>query len=105
MLDLFGEPHQYAEGKKVLQRNDTTGIREATSLVKTTREAKANGFGFSEVMSGYIHVGEGIEGDKIEDYETAAKTAKGLCEEARFFLSVKAWNTETSELFFFLQSI
>ncbi|KAH7393666.1 hypothetical protein BKA64DRAFT_578312 [Cadophora sp. MPI-SDFR-AT-0126] len=95
MLDLFGEPRQYAEGKKVLQRNDTTGIREATSLVKATREAKSIGFGFSEVMSGYIHVGEGIQGDKIEDYETAAKTAKGLCEEARFFLSVKAWNTET----------
>ncbi|KAL2068473.1 hypothetical protein VTL71DRAFT_16571 [Oculimacula yallundae] len=95
MLDLFGEPHQYAEGKKVLQRNDTTGLRDATSLVRSTREAKANGFGFSEVMSGYIHVGEGIEGDKIEDFETAAKIAKGLCEEARFFLSVKAWNTET----------
>ncbi|KAK0099562.1 hypothetical protein ONS96_008063 [Cadophora gregata f. sp. sojae] len=95
MLDLFAEPHQYAEGKKVLQRKDTTGIREAISLVKATREAKANGFGFSEVMSGYIHVGEGIEGDKIEDYETAAKTAKGLCEEARFFLSVKAWDTHT----------
>ncbi|XMA12769.1 hypothetical protein WAI453_005560 [Rhynchosporium graminicola] len=95
MLDLFAEPHQYAGGKKTLQRNDTTGLRDATSLVKATREAKANGFGFSEVMSGYIHVGEGIEGDKIEDFETAAKTAKGLCEEARFFLSVKAWDTET----------
>ncbi|KAH6699057.1 hypothetical protein BKA61DRAFT_496631 [Leptodontidium sp. MPI-SDFR-AT-0119] len=95
MLDLFGEPHQYAENKKVLQRKDTTGIRDATSLVKATREVKANGFGFSEVMSGYIHVGEGIEGDKIEDFETAAKTAKGLCEEARFFLSVKAWDTDT----------
>ncbi|KAI9049250.1 hypothetical protein LZ554_007097 [Drepanopeziza brunnea f. sp. 'monogermtubi'] len=95
MLDLFAEPHQYAPAKKVLQRSDTTGIREATSLVTRTREAKSNGFGFSEVMSGYIHVGEGIEGCKIEDYQTAAKTAKGLCEEARFFLSVKAWDTET----------
>ncbi|KAI6708206.1 hypothetical protein JHW43_009264 [Diplocarpon mali] len=88
MLDLFAEPHQYAESKAVLQRKDTTGIREATSLVRHTREGKAKGFGFSEVMSGYIHVGEGIEGGKIEDYQTAAKTAKGLCEEARFFLIV-----------------
>jgi hypothetical protein len=46
-------------------------------------------------MSGYIHVGDGLEGDKIEDYQTAAKTARSLCEEARFFLSVKAWDTET----------
>lgn len=96
MLDLFAEPHQYASAKTMLQRNDTTGLREATSLVTKTREAQSNGFGFSEVMSGYVHVGEGIEGCKIEDYQTAAKTAKGLCEEARFFLSVKAWNTETS---------
>jgi hypothetical protein len=49
-------------------------------------------------MSGYIHVGAGLDRDAIEDYETAAKTARGLCEEARFFLSVKAWDTEKSEL-------
>lgn len=95
ILDLFAEPHQYRSKKKRLQRKDTKRISDATDLVKATREAKANGFGFSEVMSGYIHVGGGIEGDKQEDYETAAKTARGLCEEARFFLSVKAWDTET----------
>jgi choline dehydrogenase-like flavoprotein len=95
ILDLFAEPHQYNSEKKSLRRKDTKRISEATELIKATRKAKTNGFGFSEVMSGYIHVGEGVEGDKQEDYETAAKTARGLCEEARFFLSVKAWDTET----------
>ncbi|KUJ19631.1 FAD/NAD(P)-binding domain-containing protein [Mollisia scopiformis] len=95
VLDLFAEPHQYASDKKILSRTDTQRITDASDWVKTTRHNKASGFGFSEVMSGYIHVGDGIEGDKLEDYETAAKTAKGLCEEARFFLSVKAWDTET----------
>jgi choline dehydrogenase-like flavoprotein len=95
VLDLFAEPHQYVRGIQVLERRNTKRISEATELVRATRAAKANGFGFSEVMSGYIHVGDGLEGEKIEDYQTAAKTARSLCEEARFFLSVKAWDTET----------
>ena len=97
ILDLFAEPHQYADGMRQLQRVNTTGIATATTIVDDTRAAKANGFGFSEVMSGYIHVGDGLDGDKIEDYETAAKTARGLCEESRFFLSVKAWDTNKSK--------
>lgn len=96
-LDLFADPHQYAQESRQLERVDTKDIFDATRLVEATRAAKANGFGFSEVMSGFIHVGEGIQGDKIEDYETAAKTAKGLCQGARFFLSVKAWDTDTSK--------
>jgi choline dehydrogenase-like flavoprotein len=97
ILDLFAEPHQYADDVRQLQRVDTTGIATATTIIDDTRAAKANGFGFSEVMSGYVHVGDGLDGDKIEDYETAAKTARGLCEEARFFLSVKAWDTNESK--------
>ncbi|KAH6684085.1 hypothetical protein B0J14DRAFT_646000 [Halenospora varia] len=94
ILDLFAEPHQYAASARQLDRQDTVRISDATDLVAKTQAAKKNGFGFSEVMSGYIHVGDGIQGDKIEDYETAAKTARGLCEEARFFLSVQAFDTE-----------
>jgi hypothetical protein len=95
ILDLFAAPHQY---KKIIpRRQDTERIAEAEMIVKATREAHVSGFGFSEVMSGYIHVDDGLDGEAIEDYETAAKTARGLCEEARFFLSVKAWDTEKSE--------
>jgi hypothetical protein len=96
VLNLFGEPGQYDDFDEChkLRRADTARLAKAQSVIERTREAKANGFGFSEVMSGYIHVGDGIEGDMLSDYETAAKTAKGLCEQARFFLSVKAWDTE-----------
>lgn len=97
ILDLFAEPHQYEEGKRKLHRTDTHDFAAATSLVAATRADQSNGFGFSEVMSGFVHVGEGIEGEKTEDYETAAQTAKGLCQAARFFLSVKAWDTAKSK--------
>jgi len=99
ILDFTKGPHQYAEDMRQLDRQDTVRIAEARELVNETQASKAKGFGFSEVMSGYIHVGEEHEilGDKLEDYETAAKTARGLCEEARFFLSVQAWDTETSK--------
>jgi hypothetical protein len=98
ILDLFAPPHQYTQEKKVLRRKDTKRIADAADLVKCTREAHVSGFGFSEVMSGYIHVEKGLNGEEIEDYQTAAKTARGLCEEARFFLSVKSWDTEKSKL-------
>lgn len=97
ILNLFAEPGQFPEEFKQLHRANTSRITRAYHEVERTKAEKADGFGFSEVMSGYIHVGEGVEGDKIEDFETAAKTAKGLCEQARFFLSIKAWNTETSK--------
>jgi choline dehydrogenase-like flavoprotein len=95
ILDLFGKPGQFSDDNLRLRRVETTRIKTATELVDSTRAMKSNGFGFSEVMSGYIHIGEGIQGDKLTDYETAAKTARGLCEEARFFLSVKAWDVST----------
>jgi hypothetical protein len=94
ILDLFGEPGQYDKKDELrLQRSMTMRTEAAVNVVERTKTSRTNGFGFSEVMSGYIHVGEGIEGGKFSDYQTAAKTAKGLCEQARFFLSVHAWDT------------
>lgn len=95
ILNLFEPPGQFSDETLRLRRVNTTKIAEASALVANTRSEKASGIGFSEIMSGYIHYGIGIEGDKQADYETAANTARGLCEEARFFLSVKAWATET----------
>lgn len=77
ILDLFADPHQYVSKEKPLQRKETKRISEARELIRATREAKANGFGFTEVMSGYVHIGAGVEGEKQADYETAAKTARG----------------------------
>jgi choline dehydrogenase-like flavoprotein len=102
ILNLFGKPGQFEDDFALIERVNTIGIATATEEVETTEAAEANGIGFSEVMTGYIHVGDGIEGDKIEDFETAAKTAEGLCEQARFFLSVKAWDTMLSKLYEFL---
>lgn len=98
-LDLFAEPGQYKKAScSPPTHQDTLKIRNARDLVKDTVARKANGFGFSEVMSGYIHIGDGVEGDKPEDFETAARTARGLCEEARFMLSVQAFDTNMSKL-------
>lgn len=98
VLNLLGNPGQFEDDFALVQRVNTIGIMAATEQIKKTKEAEASGIGFSEVMSGYIHVGEGIHGDKIEDFETAERIAEGLCEESRFFLSVKAWDTFLSEL-------
>ncbi|RDW87272.1 FAD protein [Coleophoma crateriformis] len=103
-LDLFGDP-QYPLEERVSRNNmdsmktadlddEEKKISIAKTLIEETRLTQASGYGFSEIMSGYIHVGDGLVGSKREDYETAAKTARGLCESARFFLSVKAWDTE-----------
>jgi choline dehydrogenase-like flavoprotein len=99
ILNLFGAPGQFIDSFAPVHRVNTIGISTATREIEDTKAAETDGFGFSEVMTGYIHVGEGIQGDKIEDFETAAKTAKGLCEQARFFLSVKTWNTLLSKLY------
>ncbi|KAH8597036.1 glucose-methanol-choline oxidoreductase-like protein [Bisporella sp. PMI_857] len=97
ILDLFQPPGQFSDETLRLRprRVDTLRIATASELVATTKSEKASSFGFTEVMSGYIHYGDGVQGDKVADYETAAKTARGLCEQARFFLSVKAWDVET----------
>ncbi|KAG9229136.1 hypothetical protein BJ875DRAFT_388006 [Amylocarpus encephaloides] len=93
ILDLFGTPGQYTKKQMRPSRHDTINIAKAKELIDETEARMAAGFGFSEVMSGHIHIGDGVEGDKIEDYETAARTARGLCEEARFFLSVQTFDT------------
>lgn len=98
VLDLFGKPGQFEDDFSPIHRVNTIGIAAATEQVVRAEDVEANGIGFSEVMTGYIHVGDGIKGDKIEDFETAAKTAEGLCEQSRFFLSVKAWDTMLSKL-------
>jgi hypothetical protein len=77
-LDLFGEP------AFPMAEEETA---EAESLIKESIATKSGGIAFTEVMSGFIHVGE-----DIKDFELAAKTARGLSESAKFFLSVKSWN-------------
>jgi len=87
MLDLFGPPKQSIP--------TDTAISSVEDLSNQAQATKVGGISFSEIMSGHIHVGTGFSGRRKEDFELAARTARGLCEGARFFLSVKAFNTET----------
>ncbi|KAL5350902.1 hypothetical protein ACLOAV_004475 [Pseudogymnoascus australis] len=80
ILNLFGRP-----SFPVL---DNTDLQATEEIISDATDNQTSGIGFTEVMSGFIHIG-----DDIEDFETAAKVAQSGCEAAKFFLSVKSWNT------------
>ena len=56
------------------------------------QENGAHGFSFTEIMSGFIHVG-----GEMESYEVAERVARGRSESARVFLSVKTENVQQSK--------
>jgi hypothetical protein len=60
--------------------------------IEKSIENKIPGVGFSEVMTGFIHVGR-----DVTDFEIATKLARSCCESARFFLTVKSWDTAECE--------
>lgn len=91
ILDLFGEPTRSKNPQHAKE------LLSASKFVKETQLSKKSGFGFSEVMEGYIHVGDNMDGDEKGDFEVAARTARGLCEGARFFLSVRSWDEQRSK--------
>ena len=68
---------------------DDEDLEATERLIVQAKGDKTSGIGFTEVMSGFIHVG-----NEIEDFDLATKVARSNCEAARFFLSVKSWNTE-----------
>jgi hypothetical protein len=80
-LNLFGKP-------KFPVLHDTD-LQATESLINDARDDQASGIGFTEVMSGFIHIG-----DDVDDFELATKIARSGCEAARFFLSVKSWDIE-----------
>ena len=98
ILNLFGQPkHPYVDSApKPLEQIEEQGVRAARDQIAQAMDYKAAGFGFTEVMSGFVHRDpEGaLIADKKETYERAYRTAKSLCEAARFFLSVQAFDTE-----------
>ena len=65
-------------------------------LIAEAKDDLTSGIGFTEVMSGFIHVGDAVKnfGRNIPDFEIATKIGRSNCEAARFFLSVKSWNTD-----------
>jgi hypothetical protein len=96
-LDLFGEPQnaptaQELEPDDVEEIQEDRAISDMSAMIRNAKDIDAGGFGFTEVMSGYIHKGDGMMGDKKETYEIAYRMGKSLCESARFFLSIQSYN-------------
>lgn len=107
LLDLFGSPKHPKYRRKrchaercvqLVEREEEEEIYHAHKSISSARRLKDGGFGFTEVMSGHIHRLHNSNGsfrDHIDDYELAARTARSMCETARFFLSVQAFNTRS----------
>lgn len=81
---MFGSP------KFRLPRDD--GIEKLSNTIAQTQDNRTSGVGFSEVMAGFIHAGR-----DVGDFDIATKLARSQCESARFFLSVKSWDTSERE--------
>ena len=78
--------------------SESEGVDEATKTIERASRLRAGGFGFTEVMSGFLHSVDSatsatFSSDERHVYEAAYRRAEGLCEGARFFLSVQAFDT------------
>lgn len=97
ILDLFGEPAHKPRWDESCSDDDEgeeiSSIQGVTEVINQCDAIKASGFGFTEVMSGFVHYDKQMIEDKRETYELAYRAAKSLCESARFFLSVQAFST------------
>ncbi|KAI1104865.1 FAD/NAD(P)-binding domain-containing protein [Jackrogersella minutella] len=102
VLDLFGSP-QFKHHHKSCRRpepaedaSETAKMHSAKNAIISARRTNDSGFGFTEVMSGFIHRDKGLKRDNVDTYELAARTAKSLSETARFFLSVQSFNIRST---------
>ncbi|KAI9713479.1 MAG: hypothetical protein M1820_000861 [Bogoriella megaspora] len=68
--------------------DEMAAVKQAEEQIDEARLAGKAGTIFSEVMKGFIHIG-----DEIEDFEVAANMAEDDCADAHFFLSVHAWDS------------
>ncbi|KAI2629102.1 FAD/NAD(P)-binding domain-containing protein [Hypomontagnella submonticulosa] len=99
-LDLFGSPeHDHHRGKNgwkehIEEAQEVERLQNASNAISAAQRMNDTGFGFTEVMSGFIHKDKGLKRDNIDTYELAARTAKSLSETARFFLSVQSFNVK-----------
>ncbi|KAL9066065.1 MAG: hypothetical protein Q9157_007266 [Trypethelium eluteriae] len=68
--------------------DDLAAIKKAEAEIDEARAAGKAGTIFTEVMKGYIHIG-----DEIDDFEVAFDQARSETADAHFYLSVHAWDT------------
>lgn len=100
ILNLLGSPqHPHPRGRRMYdeleEKAENASIYHAKNAMTSAQRMNDGGFGFTEVMSGFIHHDTNLVRDNAEVYELAARTAKNLCETARFFLSVQSFNTRS----------
>ncbi|KAF9880092.1 glucose-methanol-choline oxidoreductase [Colletotrichum karsti] len=86
-LNLFGQP-AYAPFEDSDQH-----VMRVQDIIQTARDDKTPGVAFTEMMDGWIHIGE--EGESLKDlsFDRATATARSRGEYSRFFLSARSWNT------------
>ncbi|KAK0636276.1 hypothetical protein B0T17DRAFT_503744 [Bombardia bombarda] len=104
LLNLFGQPtnapkrcHAIRKRDRMNSLEEQGSLTEAHRVIQTAVDLRAGGMGFTEVMSGFVHFDdENLKDDNRQTYELAFRTAKSLCESARFFLSVQAFNTRST---------
>jgi choline dehydrogenase-like flavoprotein len=89
LLDLFGPPAK--------RLSLTPDLKEAIEIIEDAKRSNSASMEFTEVMEGFIHIG-----GEIEDFAVAEGAAIGASSSARFFLSVRGWDTDTCKFFFFL---
>jgi hypothetical protein len=82
-IDLFGHP------EFPIPRRTQSGNKDAEFVRMALRSQKA-GLEFTEIMTGHIHIG-----NDISEFDVAERIARGHCQEARFFLSVHAYDMNT----------
>ncbi|KAL6302977.1 hypothetical protein BKA93DRAFT_827054 [Sparassis latifolia] len=82
LLDLTGPP---------ARRLDLTrDLKKAIKIINSAKAGDSSGVQFSEVMEGFMYVG-----NDIEDFTVAENAARGVSSSARFFLSVHGWDVRT----------
>ncbi len=69
-------------------------VSKANKIIERASLLRTGGFGFTEVMSGFLHRDSNMKEDRKDIYQLAYLRAESLCESARFFLSVQAFDVD-----------
>lgn len=83
-LDLFGPP-----AKNLALTPD---LKTAILTIEGAKRIGNSGTEHTKTMEGFVHIG----GD-IEDFAVAEQVASGASSSAKFFLSVRVWDTDICE--------
>lgn len=91
-LNLFGQPAHVP--KSLRDHESANDVMRVRNVIQSAKDDGTAGIAFTEIMDGWIHIGKSA---KDLSFERATSTAKSRGEYARFFLSVKSWNTQNRE--------